>query len=73
MEVNGSWCDLENMSRLYLVLDLSLEDVRELIFADEESSRKVFKQWALSLHPDKNSHPLAKEAFQKLQLASTQS
>ena len=30
---------------------------------------KRFKHMALLLHPDKNAHPLAKDAFQKLKAA----
>ena len=30
---------------------------------------KKFKHMALLLHPDKNAHPLAKDAFQKLKAA----
>jgi hypothetical protein len=33
---------------------------------------KRFKHMALLLHPDKNSHPMAKEAFQKLKAAFDQ-
>ena len=33
---------------------------------------KRFKHMALLLHPDKNSHPMAKEAFQKLKAAYDQ-
>ena len=33
---------------------------------------KRFKHMALMLHPDKNSHPMAKEAFQRLKAAFDQ-
>ena len=31
-----------------------------------EQAQQYFRKLALQLHPDKNQHPLAKEAFQKL-------
>mmetsp|Transcript_3524 Transcript_3524/g.6023 ORF Transcript_3524/g.6023 Transcript_3524/m.6023 type:complete len:167 (+) Transcript_3524:405-905(+) len=35
----------------------------------EEQLKKYFRQVAKQLHPDKNCHPKAKEAFQKIQKA----
>jgi len=34
-----------------------------------ERARSYFKTLAKQLHPDKNGHPMAKEAFQKLNMA----
>jgi len=34
-----------------------------------DQMKKYFKQIAIQLHPDKNCHPKAKEAFQKVQKA----
>jgi len=34
-----------------------------------ERARSYFKSLAKQLHPDKNGHPMAKEAFQKLNMA----
>jgi hypothetical protein len=35
----------------------------------KETAKKYFRTIALQLHPDKNAHPSAKEAFQKMQQA----
>ena len=35
-----------------------------------DQSMQMYKKLALLLHPDKNQHPLAKEAFQKLSEAN---
>jgi len=32
----------------------------------KEKANQYFRRLAKQLHPDKNKHPLAKEAFQKL-------
>jgi curved DNA-binding protein CbpA len=37
-----------------------------------EQAMQYFRRLALLLHPDKNQHPLAKEAFQKLSEAQQQ-
>jgi hypothetical protein len=37
-----------------------------MIQMDTNSLKSYYKNLALHLHPDKNSHPQAKEAFQKI-------
>jgi curved DNA-binding protein CbpA len=36
----------------------------------KDQSMQMYKKLALLLHPDKNQHPLAKEAFQKISEAN---
>lgn len=36
---------------------------------DSEVAKSYFKKLAKKLHPDKNNHPMAKDAFQKLNMA----
>lgn len=57
----------EPLSELQMVQTLDVEELRSILRND----RKAYKRFALSLHPDKNSHPMAKEAFQKLVQAAT--
>jgi len=42
------------------------ELVAELRELATETRNNLFRRLALVLHPDKNNHPHAKEAFQKL-------
>ena len=43
-----------------------------LITMTQESATQYFKRLAKQLHPDKNSHPESKEAFQRLKVAFDQ-
>ena len=36
-----------------------------------DQARKYYKQVVKQIHPDKNNHPLAKDAFQRVQSAVT--
>jgi len=45
---------------------------RGLMLKPRDLAKKYFKQVVVLLHPDKNHHPLAKEAFQKLKSAFEQ-
>jgi DnaJ-class molecular chaperone len=45
---------------------VSIENSQRVLEAFEEKEKNyIFKKIALVLHPDKNKHPQAKEAFQK--------
>lgn len=39
---------------------------RGLQSKDAVSAKKYYRKIAMNLHPDKNKHPMAKDAFQKL-------
>jgi hypothetical protein len=61
-------CSLQ-FHQVYLVykfLDTPLKYIVEgMRSKTPEQARSFYKNIAKQLHPDKNSHPLAKEAFQK--------
>lgn len=49
---------------VHYVMSTSEEDlVRFFLYFGEEKRKSVFRRLARLLHPDKNSHLLAKEAF----------
>lgn len=62
----SSPCTYEQALAVYKVLELDASRVQFILSGMSADSKKVgFKKLALSLHPDKNRHPLSKEAFQK--------
>lgn len=51
---------------VYQFLEVNLERAQSILEEiDVKERNSGFKKVALVLHPDKNKHPLAKEAFQK--------
>lgn len=50
-------------------MDLLVQGMRQM---SSEQARKYFRSIAVMLHPDKNGHPLANEAFVKIQKAFDQ-
>lgn len=51
---------------VYQFLEVSLEKAQDILKAvSSKEKNSGFKKIALVLHPDKNRHPQAKEAFQK--------
>jgi hypothetical protein len=59
-------CTLKQTMSVYKVLELDEARVRFILSGMNSNSIKVgYKKLALALHPDKNRHPLSKEAFQK--------
>jgi curved DNA-binding protein CbpA len=51
---------------VYQFLEVSLEKAQDILKAvSSKEKNSGFKKIALVLHPDKNKHPQAKEAFQK--------
>ena len=52
---------------VYKFLDTPIQHITEgLRSKSRDEVRSFYKSIAKQLHPDKNSHPLAKEAFQKI-------
>lgn len=51
---------------VYQFLSVDVDKAAKILthFSDKEK-KSGFKKLALVLHPDKNQHPLSKEAFQK--------
>lgn len=59
-------CTLKQAESVYKVLELDEVRVQLILSGMNADSKKVgYKKLALALHPDKNRHPLSKEAFQK--------
>lgn len=53
---------------IYNFLETPSEKLIEcLLNKSDDDVKKYYKNIALQLHPDKNSHPRSKEAFQKIQ------
>jgi len=51
---------------VYQFLEVDLEKSQQILDCFTVKEKKSgFKKVALVLHPDKNKHPLSKEAFQK--------
>ena len=46
--------------------------VKGMAKKSEQDVKKYYHKIAIQLHPDKNCHPQAKEAFQKIQHAVTE-
>jgi len=65
LEANPDVCSMANAVAVYEVLMLP-EDAKQRLHLVGEEKRKVgLKKLRVSLHPDKNAHPQAKEAFQR--------
>ena len=62
----SSSCTYEQALCVYKVLAIDAERIKFILSGVKSDSKKVgFKKLALSLHPDKNRHPLSNEAFLK--------
>lgn len=59
-------CTYEQALTVYKVLELDVDRVQFILSRMSANSKKVgYKKLALTLHPDKNRHPLSNEAFLK--------
>lgn len=59
-------CTYEQALAVYKVLEVDANRVKFILSGMNTDSRKSgYKKLAMTLHPDKNRHPLSKEAFQK--------
>lgn len=59
-------CTYEQALSVYKILELDVSRVQFILKGMSADSKKVgYKKLAMVLHPDKNRHPLSKEAFQK--------
>lgn len=66
LELNPE-CELEQITWLYKVLILPEKSIKSYFDClDEASVKKEFRKFTILLHPDKNSHPKSKIAFQKI-------
>ena len=69
---NRDWVYKEAMI-VYQFLEVDVDQAaRVLSQFDDKEKKKGFKKLALVLHPDKNQHPLSKEAFQKASIIFNQ-
>jgi len=59
---------MEQVSCVYKVICLSEQSIRKKYFAGKSKDQITggFRQFARNLHPDKNKHPYAGEAFQRI-------
>lgn len=59
-----------NFQQVYLVYKFNETPINILVQGlqskNPDEAKRFYKTVAKQLHPDKNSHPLAKEAFQKI-------
>ena len=59
-------CSYEQALSVYKIIELDENRAKFIIDRMSDSSKKQgYKRFAIALHPDKNRHPLSKEAFQK--------
>lgn len=59
-------CTFEQAIAVYKVLEIDENRVKFILSGMNADSKKSgYKKLAVALHPDKNRHPLSKEAFQK--------
>ena len=65
--------DSDKVYLVYKFLNTPIDILQEGLFQmlERQEANAYFKKLAKQLHPDKNAHPLAKEAFQKLSTALT--
>jgi len=55
------------MTQLYKILILPEKSIKTYFDClDEKTLKKEFRKYTILLHPDKNNHPKAKTAFQKI-------
>lgn len=60
-------CDFAQILLLYQTLILPEKNLMSLFQSwPKEKAKKEFRRYTILLHPDKNSHPKAKQAFQKV-------
>ena len=57
--------EFEAIRLVYLMIELSIQEIAGRLSYEGQHVQN-FRQLALVLHPDKNSHPMSKDAFQKL-------
>ena len=62
-------CSYNQTFEVYKYIETPLQSIVHNISQCEQNPKKFYRQVVKVLHPDKNKHPLAKEAFQKLQKA----
>lgn len=67
----GSFCSFEQAKMVYLLSEMSEECVFSKFFRelDKESRVSIYRKLAKTVHPDKNKHPEATRAFQKILVA----
>lgn len=62
----SSSCTYEQILCVYKILELDVDRIQFILKGMSMDSKKAgFKKLALTLHPDKNRHPLSNEAFLK--------
>lgn len=68
LESHPSICTMDQAKLVYFTLSLEEAKGKEYFNKLSEIARKdIAKTFKITLHPDKNKHPEAKQAFQKLQ------
>ena len=57
--------EFEAIRLVYLMIELTVQEIAGRLSYEGQHVQN-FRQLALVIHPDKNSHPMSKDAFQKL-------
>jgi hypothetical protein len=66
MASNSSTCDAGNAYQVFKIIYMPREILQASFQSVGDGLNSCFRKMAILVHPDKNSHPLANRAFQKL-------
>ena len=67
IEENSESAEIKKIREMFKILIIPRKSLTTYFeYLEKEEAKKEFRKYALYLHPDKNEHPSAKKAFQKL-------